>query len=125
MSEDEKRQRALVEVDDFISKKLSDFLGYLRDLTLTKHPVATKSYVQEVIDITLERAADWTWSDSMSDKRLFNIENEKDTELLHEVIEAVMLGNYSDEEIIKRLQGIYESSCWFSVISFTEQVIYG
>jgi len=55
----------------------------------------------------------------------FDGETEKDIDYLHGVIEALMEKNASDAEIVIRLQEIYETQCWFSVISFAEQVIYG
>ena len=57
--------------------------------------------------------------------KLFDLENEKDTQYLHGVIAGLVEANSSDAQIINRLQEIYDPSCWFSVISFTEQVIYG
>lgn len=57
--------------------------------------------------------------------KLFDVENERDTEYLHGVIDALVEANASDAQVIERLQDIYDPSCWFSVFSFTEQVIYG
>lgn len=59
------------------------------------------------------------------DKLLFNIDNERDVNYLHGLIEECQRENASDEEIIHVIQRLYTSSCWFTVISFTEQVIYG
>jgi len=57
--------------------------------------------------------------------RLFDIENSKDTAFLHKILEKFVAENAPDEDVIQRIQEVYDSSCWFSVISFAEQVIYG
>jgi len=58
--------------------------------------------------------------------KLFDVENDKDTQYLHGVLDHLVgTENASDEDIILRLQELYDTSCWFSVISFAEQVIYG
>lgn len=55
----------------------------------------------------------------------FDIEKEKDVDFLHRVIEGCVRENYTDARIIELLMRTYESSSLFSVISFTEQVVYG
>ena len=61
----------------------------------------------------------------MNNKLTFNPECELDTTKLHYIVETCIENNDLDAEIIAELQKIYESSCWFSVISFAEKVIYG
>ena len=57
--------------------------------------------------------------------KLFDIDNDRDIDYIHGLISGLIEDNASDATIINRLQEIYDPSCWFSVISFTEQVIYG
>lgn len=57
--------------------------------------------------------------------RGFKIDDEEDTNFLHDVIDSLVLLNRTDAEIINQLQKVYDPSCWFTVIGFAEQVIYG
>ena len=59
------------------------------------------------------------------EKLTFDIEDELDTNYLHGFLEECQRENASDEDIILAIQRLYDSSCWFSVISFAEQAIYG
>lgn len=61
----------------------------------------------------------------MSKIRTFDVDDEKDTQGLVALIDPLLKVNESDEIVIKELQASYDSSCWFSVISFAEQYIYG
>ena len=55
----------------------------------------------------------------------FDVDTEEHTKRLLELIDPLLKLNESDEVVIKAIQANYHSSCWFSVISFAEQYIYG
>ena len=53
----------LLAVDEYIVAELESFLEGLRESARQLHPTVSKEYIEEVIDITLEEAAGWDWSD--------------------------------------------------------------
>lgn len=57
----DERTRELILVDDDITDSISMFLRNLRDELIAKHPKVGKDYIEEVIDLTLEEAAEWEW----------------------------------------------------------------
>ncbi len=61
----------------------------------------------------------------MNKYKLFDSKKEANVQFLLGVLDYLIGENSSDAAIICRLQEIYDTSCWFEVITFAGKFIYG
>lgn len=55
----------------------------------------------------------------------YNEDIHEDREYLRGFLDSLVEKNETDAYMIRRLEEHYDPSCWFSVISFAEDYIYG